>query len=109
MRRENLPLRKSPCPCCSSKGFYEVKGSQPDGDTVHFTADDPIEWNLVGGGGGRAVEHNVLGRAALRLDAIDALETHYGPEHLASALLQHLPVIVPPAHVHSHQVPDPPG
>lgn len=61
------------------KGFYEVKESQPDGDTVHFTADDPTQWNLVGGGGGRAVEHNALGRATLRLDAIDALETHYGP------------------------------
>ncbi|MEV8585698.1 nuclease [Streptomyces sp. NPDC051180] len=61
------------------KGFYDVKGSQPDGDTVHFTADDPAEWGLVGGGGGRAVEHNALGRATLRLDAVDALETHYGP------------------------------
>ncbi|MEU7283650.1 nuclease [Streptomyces sp. NPDC045431] len=61
------------------KGFYDVKGSQPDGDTVHFTADEPGEWSLVGGGGGRAVEHSAVGRAKLRLDAIDALETHYGP------------------------------
>ncbi|MGY4997439.1 thermonuclease family protein [Streptomyces sp. 900105245] len=61
------------------KGFYEIKGTQPDGDTVHFTADDPTEWSLVGGGAGRAVEHNAVGRATLRLDAIDALETHYGP------------------------------
>lgn len=61
------------------KGFYDIKGSQPDGDTVHFTADDPGEWSLVGGGGGRAVEHSAVGRAKLRLDAVDALETHYGP------------------------------
>ncbi|MFJ7958939.1 thermonuclease family protein [Streptomyces sp. NPDC096319] len=61
------------------KGFYDIKGSQPDGDTVHFTADDPAEWGLVGGGGGRAVEHNAAGRTTLRLDAVDALETHYGP------------------------------
>ncbi|GGT09727.1 hypothetical protein GCM10010222_59610 [Streptomyces tanashiensis] len=61
------------------KGFYDIKGSQPDGDTVHFTADDPAEWSLVGGGGGRAVEHSAVGRAKLRLDAVDALETHYGP------------------------------
>jgi hypothetical protein len=61
------------------KGFYEVEGSQPDGDTVHFTADDPTEWGLVGGGHGRAVEHNAVGRATLRLDAVDALETHFGP------------------------------
>jgi endonuclease YncB( thermonuclease family) len=61
------------------KGLYEVKGSEPDGDTVHFTAEDPTAWNLVGGPGGRAVEHNAAGRASLRLDAVDALETHYGP------------------------------
>ncbi|MFE7379319.1 thermonuclease family protein [Streptomyces zhihengii] len=61
------------------KGFYQIEGSQPDGDTVHFTADDPAEWGLVGGGGGRAVGHSATGRAKLRLDAVDALETHYGP------------------------------
>lgn len=55
------------------KGFYDVKGSQPDGDTVGFTADDPSQWSLVGGGLGRAVEHSLAGRAKLRLDAIDAL------------------------------------
>ncbi|SEB98067.1 hypothetical protein SAMN05216532_0091 [Streptomyces sp. 2231.1] len=68
------------------KGFYEVKGTQPDGDTVHFTADDPTEWSLVGGGAGRAVEHNAVGRATLRLDAIDALETHYGPSRVHQPL-----------------------
>ncbi|CAM5640973.1 hypothetical protein SGRIM119S_04112 [Streptomyces griseorubiginosus] len=60
------------------KGFYDVKGTQPDGDTVAFTAADPTEWDLVGGGLGRAVERTASGRAKLRLDAIDALETHYG-------------------------------
>jgi hypothetical protein len=68
------------------KGFYDVKGSQPDGDTVHFTADNPTEWGLVGGGAGRAVEHNAAGRAALRLDAVDALETHYGPNRVHQPL-----------------------
>jgi endonuclease YncB( thermonuclease family) len=68
------------------KGFYDIKGSQPDGDTVHFTADDPAEWSLVGGGGGRAVEHSAVGRAKLRLDAIDALETHYGPARVHQPL-----------------------
>lgn len=68
------------------KGFYDVKGSQPDGDTVHFTADDPAEWDLVGSGGGRAVDHNVAGRATLRLDAVDALETHYGPSRVHQPL-----------------------
>ncbi|USQ85867.1 nuclease [Streptomyces phaeoluteigriseus] len=61
------------------KGFYDIKGSQPDGDTVHFTAADPAEWSLIDGGGGRAVEYSAVGRAKLRLDAVDALEAHYGP------------------------------
>jgi endonuclease YncB( thermonuclease family) len=60
------------------KGSFQVKGTQPDGDTVHFTPDDPTEWNLVGGGR-REVKHDAVGRGTLRLDAIDALETHYGP------------------------------
>lgn len=68
------------------KGFYDVKGSQPDGDTVGFTADDPSQWSLVGGGLGRAVEHSLAGRAKLRLDAIDALETHYGPNRVHQPL-----------------------
>lgn len=68
------------------KGFYDIKGSQPDGDTVHFTADAPAEWSLVGGGLGRAVEHSVTGRATLRLDAIDALETHYGANRVHQPL-----------------------
>ncbi|NNN30178.1 nuclease [Streptomyces sp. S3(2020)] len=68
------------------KGFYDVKGSQPDGDTVGFTADDPSQWSLVGGGLGRAVEHSVTGRAKLRLDAIDALETHYGANRVHQPL-----------------------
>ncbi|MEV7891952.1 nuclease, partial [Streptomyces sp. NPDC088357] len=68
------------------KGFYDVKGSQPDGDTVAFTADDPSQWSLVGGGLGRAVEHSATGRAKLRLDAIDALETHYGANRVHQPL-----------------------
>ncbi|MFG2891304.1 nuclease [Streptomyces sp. NPDC048248] len=68
------------------KGSFQVKGAQPDGDTVHFTPDDPNVWDLVGGGGGRAVEHSATGRAKLRLDAIDALETHYGPKRLHQPL-----------------------
>ncbi|MEV0174628.1 thermonuclease family protein [Streptomyces sp. NPDC050803] len=68
------------------KGFYDIKGSQPDGDTVHFTADDPAQWSLVGGGLGRAVEHSAVGRAKLRLDAVDAPETHYGPNRVHQPL-----------------------
>ncbi|MET9734639.1 nuclease [Streptomyces sp. NPDC006458] len=68
------------------KGFYDVKGTQPDGDTVAFTAENPEHWDLVGGGRGRAVEHSVTGRAKLRLDAVDAPETHYGPNRVHQPL-----------------------
>ncbi|MFI0990422.1 thermonuclease family protein [Streptomyces exfoliatus] len=63
------------------KGSYHILNARPDGDTVHFTPDDMTEWNLVEGP--HKVEHNASGRARLRLEAIDALETHYsrtGPE-----------------------------
>ncbi|MFD9407567.1 nuclease [Streptomyces sp. NPDC059989] len=63
------------------KGSYHVIGARPDGDTVHFAPDDIAAWSLVPGP--HKVEHNAAGRAKLRLDAVDALETHYsrtGPE-----------------------------
>ncbi|MEW2120418.1 thermonuclease family protein [Streptomyces sp. NPDC005474] len=58
-------------------GSFQVLKAQPDGDSLHFTPDNPAEWDLVGGS--HPVQRNALGRNQLRLDAIDALETHYGP------------------------------
>ncbi|KAB1984178.1 nuclease [Streptomyces triticiradicis] len=66
-------------------GSFQIKGTQPDGDTIHFTPADPNEWGLVGSGG-RAVKRDALGRATLRLDAIDALETHYGARRVHQPL-----------------------
>ncbi|HEY9370124.1 nuclease [Streptomyces sp.] len=63
------------------KGHYEIVGTQPDGDTIHFQPDDPDEWDLIRGP--RRVKRNAAGRGKLRMEAIDALETHYsqtGPE-----------------------------
>ncbi|POX56307.1 nuclease [Streptomyces sp. Ru71] len=61
------------------QGTYRLKGTKPDGDTVHFVADSPDEWKLVGG------KHPVIasssGDAPLRLEGIDALETHYAGVH----------------------------
>ncbi|MFC9280580.1 nuclease [Streptomyces collinus] len=68
------------------QGSYVVKGTQPDGDTIHFTPANPSEWDLVGGPGGRRVQHSATGQATLRLDAIDALETHYGPSRVHQPL-----------------------
>ncbi|HZE48416.1 MAG TPA: hypothetical protein VE074_02570 [Jatrophihabitantaceae bacterium] len=56
-------------------GEYRVVGAQPDGDSIRFYPDDPSQWDDVGGS--YAVQRNASGGAQLRLDAIDALETHF--------------------------------
>ncbi|MFF4492247.1 thermonuclease family protein [Streptomyces sp. NPDC001544] len=58
------------------QGSFQVLHAQPDGDSLHFTPNDPTEWDLLHGT--HRVQHNHLGTNQLRLDAIDALETHYG-------------------------------
>ncbi len=59
------------------KGCYRVVGASPDGDSVRFYAADPHVWDAAG----IAVRANAGGGVQLRLDAIDALETHYTPPH----------------------------
>src|SRR4051795_7037418 len=58
-------------------GAFHVLGSEPDGDSVRFRPDDPAAWDKVPGL--NQVRRNVTGAAQLRLDAVDALETHYTP------------------------------
>jgi endonuclease YncB( thermonuclease family) len=60
------------------QGTFRLKGTEPDGDTVHFVADNPHDWTLVGG---KHPVHATNGEAPLRLEGIDALETHYGGQH----------------------------
>lgn len=57
------------------KGSYHLVNSRADGDTIPFKPDKKEEWDLVPGP--HKVEHNMSGKAKLRLDAIDTLETHY--------------------------------
>ena len=57
-------------------GRFDVIGAQPDGDSIHFTPDDPARWEWITRP--YRVKRNHNGRAQLRLDAIDALETHHG-------------------------------
>jgi hypothetical protein len=57
-------------------GTYRVIGTEPDGDSIRFYPDDPSQWARVPGP--HPVQTNATGGAQLRLDAIDALETHYG-------------------------------
>ncbi|MHB9863452.1 nuclease [Streptomyces sp. YIM S03343] len=68
-------------------GSYRILGDRPDGDTVRFTPRDPGFWCEVPGQ--RRVKRNADGGASLRLDGIDALETHYkgvGPDYVHQPL-----------------------
>jgi endonuclease YncB( thermonuclease family) len=57
------------------KGMYRLAHSEPDGDSVHFFPDNPAAFTSL-----HLNAHLGSGGAAqLRLDAIDALETHYTP------------------------------
>ncbi|MEV6105321.1 nuclease [Streptomyces sp. NPDC051940] len=61
------------------EGTYRVTGAGPDGDSVRFYPADPNHWDLIPGP--HRVRRNRAGGAQLRLDGIDALETHYTPPH----------------------------
>jgi hypothetical protein len=64
-------------PLYSIPGSYKVLGASPDGDSVRFYPDDPTIFQQAG----LAARLNAHGGAQLRLDAVDALETHYTPPH----------------------------
>ena len=58
-------------------GTFRILSTEPDGDSIRFYADDTAQWERVPGA--NAVRTNAGGGAQLRLDGIDALETHYSP------------------------------
>ncbi|RSM70653.1 nuclease [Kibdelosporangium aridum] len=60
------------------EGTFRIVGARPDGDSVRFYPNNLDDWNKVGGG--RKVRRNKSGGAQLRLDGIDALETHFRTE-----------------------------
>jgi hypothetical protein len=60
-------------------GTFRIVDTEPDGDSIRFYPDDPSQWARVPGP--HAVRTNAGGGAQLRLDAIDALETHYAPRN----------------------------
>jgi endonuclease YncB( thermonuclease family) len=57
------------------KGEYRVVGAGPDGDSIRFYPDAADAWERAG----LNVRPNAAGGAQLRLEGIDALETHYTP------------------------------
>jgi endonuclease YncB( thermonuclease family) len=65
-------------------GQYRITGSEPDGDSVRFypAAEDAFRR------AGLNVRTNQAGGAQLRLDGIDALETHYSPQPGGSGVLR---------------------
>jgi endonuclease YncB( thermonuclease family) len=60
------------------KGTFHVKGYSPDGDSVRFRANNSANWKKLSG---PAAELNARGHAQLRMEAVDALETHYEGYH----------------------------
>jgi endonuclease YncB( thermonuclease family) len=68
-------------PLIAIPGHYRLIGASPDGDSVRFYPDSPTAFTDAG----LAVKVNATGGAQLRLDAIDALETHYTPRTASHA------------------------
>jgi endonuclease YncB( thermonuclease family) len=68
-------------------GTFHVTGSEPDGDSIRFRPDDPADWAKVPGV--HQVRRNASGAAQLRVDGVDALETHYTPH---GGHLEHQPL-----------------
>jgi hypothetical protein len=58
-------------------GAFEIVSTEPDGDSIRFVPTNVGDWAKVSGR--HRVRVNARGGAQLRLDAIDALETHYAP------------------------------
>jgi len=69
------------------EGQFRIMNAAPDGDSIRFYPNNPNAWRRIG----RNVRTNRSGGAQLRLDGIDALETHYQPQrsHLPQ---QHQPL-----------------
>lgn len=73
------------------KGAFHVKGYQPDGDSIRFEAEDPSRWDAFQW---ESVSKKKAAKKQLRIEAIDALETHYEgysqPRPFALAALERL-------------------
>jgi endonuclease YncB( thermonuclease family) len=69
------------------KGTFHVRSYSPDGDSMRFLADNAA---LIRQLDGPPAKFNGRGHVQLRLEAIDALETHYSPPSGGSSLHQPL-------------------
>ncbi|MBX3083075.1 MAG: hypothetical protein KF716_15700 [Anaerolineae bacterium] len=67
------------------KGTFHVVGQSPDADSVKFRAANPALWSKIETDNRAVFERNLAadnGVIQLRLQGIDALETHYSPPPL---------------------------
>ena len=67
------------------KGSFHVVGFSPDGDSMMFKAEDSAHWEKIGGDNKDLFNEKLVagdGAVQLRLQGIDALETHYSPTSL---------------------------
>jgi endonuclease YncB( thermonuclease family) len=60
------------------KGTFHVKGYQPDGDSIRFKAENPAHWDAFEW---TSASKKKAFKKQLRIEAIDALETHYEGYH----------------------------
>jgi endonuclease YncB( thermonuclease family) len=68
------------------QGKYKILSTAPDGDSIRFYPNNPELWTKLA----TKVRPNHAGGAQLRLDAIDALETHFSARG-GSIGMQHQP------------------
>ncbi|MEZ4670906.1 MAG: hypothetical protein R3E39_23630 [Anaerolineae bacterium] len=64
------------------KGTYYVVGHSPDGDSIKFKANNPELWKKINTDNRDVFEQSLAandGVVMLRLQGVDALETHYAP------------------------------
>jgi endonuclease YncB( thermonuclease family) len=60
------------------KGTFHVKSYQPDGDSIRFMAENPAAWDSFTF---TSAAKKKAAKKQLRIEAIDALETHYNGYH----------------------------
>ncbi|MGB1253110.1 MAG: thermonuclease family protein [Candidatus Promineifilaceae bacterium] len=64
------------------KGTFHVVGYSPDGDSIKFRASNPKNWNKIDTDFRKKFDQQLAsdhGLVQLRLQGVDALETHYSP------------------------------
>ncbi|MEL6307368.1 MAG: hypothetical protein AAFV98_07870 [Chloroflexota bacterium] len=68
------------------KGVFYIVGMSPDADSIKFKADDAGNWDMIKTEHRKRFEREFReddGVVTIRLQAIDALETHYSPPNVS--------------------------